>query len=94
VSELSRFDQLMSVIIHASAQDYEFDRMGIVGDSVWRDQRRGFEWTVNKPGFKAYWERWGLDGEGEFEWRSKGSLMKRVKLERWWSEVKTSCVSK
>jgi hypothetical protein len=65
-NELSRFDQTMSVVLHASEQAFEFNRLGIANVSLWNSQRASIEWMVENPGFRDYWKQWGPHRDGDF----------------------------
>ena len=61
-----RFDQLMSVLMHASEQAYEFEKMGVVDGHVWDDQKEALRWLADKPGFVEYWNQWKKHREHGF----------------------------
>ena len=80
-NDRNRFDQLMSVIVHACQQAYEFNELGIVSESVWEEQLVNLGWMAKNPGFVDYWQQWGAHRADGF----------REQVQKLLAEGRTTC---
>ncbi len=66
-SDLQRFDPMISMMINAWDQEYDFFRDKVMSERVWKRRRHTMVYTMRQPGVQQWWKEWSANQyESEF----------------------------
>ena len=65
--DLQRFDPMISMMINAWDQEYDFFRDKVMSERVWKRRRHTMVYTMRLPGLQQWWKKWSANQyESEF----------------------------